>query len=99
MPSVVRPSSRDFQHFLPVRQRFRRVCAVGATPLSPRLDFPLAHFEGGVPDLRTERAEKPISPASDPSTWRGRFWTGNTLARPGFGHFGLLSRRWKTDST
>src|SRR5712671_4596984 len=29
-----------------------------------------------VPDLRTGRAEKPIPPASDPSTWSGLLWTG-----------------------
>src|SRR5258708_21697305 len=31
---------------------------------------------GGVPDLRTARAEKPTPPASDPSTWSGLLWTG-----------------------
>src|SRR5947207_2783447 len=33
-------------------------------------------LEGGVPEMRTGRAEKPIPPASDPSTWSGRLWTG-----------------------
>src|SRR5258708_4943653 len=33
-------------------------------------------IEGGVPDLRTGRAEKPIPSASDPSTCRGRLWRG-----------------------
>jgi hypothetical protein len=37
-----------------------------------------AYPEGEVPDLWTGRAEKPISSASDPSTWSGRLWTGKT---------------------
>src|SRR5437879_6665423 len=37
-------------------------------------------FSTGVPDLRTRRAEKPIPPASDPSTWSGLLWTAE--ARP-----------------
>src|SRR5260221_13565354 len=37
---------------------------------------PASFFEGGVPDLRTERAEKPIPSASNPSTWGGLLWTG-----------------------
>src|SRR5882672_7160160 len=37
----------------------------------------LACVEGEVPDLRTERAKKPMSPASDPSTRSGLLWTGN----------------------
>jgi len=32
--------------------------------------------KGGVPEMRTGRAEKPISSASDPSTRSGRLWTG-----------------------
>ena len=31
---------------------------------------------GGVPEMRTGRAEKPIPSASNPSTWGGRLWTG-----------------------
>src|SRR5205814_1162542 len=31
---------------------------------------------GGVPEMRTGRAEKPIPSASNPSTWSGRLWTG-----------------------
>src|SRR5256886_15508543 len=33
-------------------------------------------LEGGVPEMRTGRAEKPIPSASNPSTWGGRLWTG-----------------------
>src|SRR6266851_6335548 len=33
------------------------------------------HFEGGVPETRTERAEKPMPSASEPSTRGGRLWT------------------------
>src|SRR6266481_10031383 len=64
-----------------------RVSAVSATPLPPPPLFSrslelgeelLARVEGGVPDLRTERAEKPASPASDPSTGRGLLWTGTS---------------------
>src|SRR5205823_14186055 len=33
-------------------------------------------LEGGVPEMRTGRAEKPIPSASDPSTTSGRLWTG-----------------------
>src|SRR5882757_2678055 len=36
--------------------------------------------KGGVPDSRTEGARKPISSASDPSTWHGLLWTGSALA-------------------
>src|SRR5260370_29795926 len=41
----------------------------------------LARVEGGVPDLRTGRAEMPIPPASDPSTMSGRLRTGDEAAR------------------
>src|SRR5207249_12309691 len=34
---------------------------------------------GGVPEMRTGRAEKPIPSASNPSTWGGRLWTGATV--------------------
>src|SRR5260370_36729486 len=40
MPSIVHPSWSDFQVFPPVRGRSRGVCAVSATPLPPRHDFP-----------------------------------------------------------
>src|SRR5947207_15764854 len=33
-------------------------------------------LEGGVPEMRTGRAEKPIPSASNPSTRSGRLWTG-----------------------
>ena len=33
-------------------------------------------FPGGVPEMRTGRAEKPIPSASDPSTWGELLWTG-----------------------
>src|SRR5713226_3164578 len=80
MPSVVCPPSSDFPAFAafpPVRRRSRGVGAVG--------EELIARSEGGVPDLRTGRAKKPMSSASDPSTGRGRLWTGNPLARsPGY---------------
>src|SRR5947209_6330253 len=55
----------------------------------------------GVPDLRTERAEKPIPPASDPSTrsgrcGRGRRWleqvtgTRNSVSRGGRPYFSII---------
>src|SRR5258708_26063344 len=40
MPSVVDPSSSEFRVPPPVRRRSRGVCAISATPLPPRHDFP-----------------------------------------------------------
>src|SRR5437762_12542150 len=46
----------------------------------------------GVPDLCTGRAEKPISSASNPSTWSVLLWTGSTPAMPADGHTHLAGR-------
>src|SRR5438874_12618223 len=42
-------------------------------------DAGVIFVEGGVPEMRTGRAKKPISSASDPSNTSGRFWTGDAV--------------------
>src|SRR5437764_6791919 len=52
-------------------------------------------LEGGVPEMRTGRAEKPIPSASDPSTWSGRLWTGERrrVFPPNHGDYSAVTAR------
>ena len=60
--------------------RFKICRASGKPPLFFRY-LRVFHFEGGVPETRTEMAEKPMPSASDPSTRIGLFWTGEGWRR------------------
>src|SRR5437763_14524846 len=54
-------------------------------------------LEGGVPEMRTGRAEKPIPSASNPSTWSGRLWTGERrcVFPPNHGDYSAVTTGWQ----